>query len=289
MRFPSALAVLAATTVLSLRVAHAAPPSPDVLSRLAAHGPQKRKKPRLYRGLEEREKGFELSQGLEIPQRVRRVVHQARETIQVPFPSVPFRTPWTDRFRRANSHRQHIEKLPQHHGKGDRNFVNLAPRSNAAGARPLAGAPQRLRKGEEGDSLGRGGAAAKGGRRKSRRALALLAVAGTAVNGGPRWRWNRHYLAAKRGVGTIVEEGHVRSAVHCDRRLSAPTRQVVVGGRAVVGAALACRAVHCTYVEDGVRLASDAGVVGIDRRRPASRVKQLVSVCKAGATGREKE
>jgi hypothetical protein len=39
----------------------------------------------------EREKGFELSQALEIAQRVRRVVRQVRETIQVPFPSVPFR------------------------------------------------------------------------------------------------------------------------------------------------------------------------------------------------------
>jgi len=42
-----------------------------------------------YGVFEEREKGFELSQGLEILQRVRRVVRQVRETIQVP--SLPCR------------------------------------------------------------------------------------------------------------------------------------------------------------------------------------------------------
>jgi hypothetical protein len=45
-----------------------------------------------FGNFEEREKGFELSQGLEKPQRVRRVVRQDRETIQIPFPSMPFPT-----------------------------------------------------------------------------------------------------------------------------------------------------------------------------------------------------
>jgi hypothetical protein len=42
-----------------------------------------------YGVFEEREKRFELSQGLEKPQRVRQVVRQVRETIQVPFPFRP--------------------------------------------------------------------------------------------------------------------------------------------------------------------------------------------------------
>ncbi len=37
-----------------------------------------------YGVFEEREKGFELSQGLEIPQRVRRVARQVRETMTCP-------------------------------------------------------------------------------------------------------------------------------------------------------------------------------------------------------------
>jgi len=47
------------------------------------------KKRNNYGVFEEREKGFELWQRLEKPQRVRRVVRQARETIQVPFPFRP--------------------------------------------------------------------------------------------------------------------------------------------------------------------------------------------------------
>ena len=68
--------------------------------------PKTRRKNRNNYGVfEEWEKRFELSQGLEIPQRVRRVVRQVLETIQVPpFRAVSYRPEPTD-----SAAEQHID------------------------------------------------------------------------------------------------------------------------------------------------------------------------------------
>lgn len=68
-------------------------------------------KPNKSDDFEERGKGVELSQGSEIPQRVRWVVRQAHEIIQV-FPFVPPRTAPDRRVPQGQRHKaQHMKVL----------------------------------------------------------------------------------------------------------------------------------------------------------------------------------